>query len=142
FSIYADAAGLPAGAPEGFGAAPIWTYTNTIGTASTTGITGTAGAAQLVFSAPGVPPAVLPDGRYWLTVFPSMNGSGAGTAANPLWAWRVSSDPQVGNPPVIYAPFDDPSQFQSDPETVNMSAFVQGNVSCALPSWVGLTTTS
>ena len=142
FSIYADNAGLPAGAPEGFGAAPVWTYTNTIGTAATTGITGTAGAAQLVLSAPGVPPLNLSSGRYWLTVFPSMNGSGAGTAANPLWAWRVSSDPQVGNPPVIYAPYDDPTQFQSDPATVNMSAFVQGTVSCVLPSWVSLTPTS
>ncbi|MBK7210698.1 MAG: S8 family serine peptidase [Xanthomonadales bacterium] len=142
FSIYADNAGLPAGAPEGFGAAPVWTYTNTIGTAATTGITGTAGAAQLVLSAPGVPPLNLSSGRYWLTVFPSMNGSGAGTSANPLWAWRVSSDPQIGNPPVIYAPYDDPTQFQSDPATVNMSAFVQGTVSCVLPSWVSLNPTS
>lgn len=139
FSIYADNAGLPAGAPEGFGSTPVWTYTNTIGTAATTGITGTAGAVQLVLSAPGVPPLSLPSGRYWLTVFPSMNGSGAGTAANPLWAWRVSSDPQIGNPPVIYAPYDDPTQFQTDPATVNMSAFVQGTVSCVLPSWVNVT---
>ena len=80
----------------------MWTYTNTIGTAATPGITGTAGAAQLVLSAPGVPPLNLSSGRYWLTVFPSMNGSGAGTSANPLWAWRVSSDPQIGNPPVIF----------------------------------------
>jgi len=38
FSIYANNAGLPAGAPEGFGAAPLWTYTSTIGTAATTAL--------------------------------------------------------------------------------------------------------
>ena len=142
FSVYANNAGLPAGAPEGFGAAPLWTYTNTIGTAATTGITGTGGTAQLVLSAPGVPPLSLTTGRYWMTVFPTMNGNGTGAAGNPLWAWRTSPDAQVGNPPVIYAPFDDPTQFQGDPETLNMSAFVQGTVSCALPSWVNLTTTA
>ncbi|MEZ5461140.1 S8 family serine peptidase [Dokdonella sp.] len=142
FSIYADNAGEPSGAPEGFGAAPLWTYSNTIGTASTTGITGTNGTVQLVFSAPGVPPLNLPTGRYWMTVFPSMNGTGVGTAGNPLWAWRTSPDAQIGNPPVLYAPFDDPLNFQTDPATLNMSAFVQGSIACALPSWVGLTTTS
>ncbi len=142
FSIYADSAGVPAGAPEGFGGPPVWTYTNTIGTAATTGITGTGGAVQLVLSAPGVPPLNLPSGRYWLTVYPSMNGSGAGTTANPLWAWRTSPDAQIGNPPVLYAPYDDPNNFQNDPATLNMSAFVQGTVNCSLPTWVGLTTTS
>ena len=142
FSIYADSAGVPAGAPEGFGGPPLWTYTNTIGTAATTGITGTGGAVHLVLSAPGVPPLNLPSGRYWLTVYPSMNGSGAGTTANPLWAWRTSPDAQIGNPPVLYAPYDDPNNFQTDPGTLNMSAFVQGTVNCTLPTWVGLTTTS
>jgi len=98
---------------------------------------------QLALSAPGVTtPLDLPSGRYWMTVFPTMNGSGAGAAGNPLWAWRTSPDTQVGNAPVIYAPYDDPLNFQSDPATLNMSAFVQGTVNCALPSWVNLTTTS
>ncbi|MBL0163679.1 MAG: S8 family serine peptidase [Xanthomonadales bacterium] len=138
FSVYANNAGVPAGAPEGFGAAPVWTYTSTIGTAATTGITATSGNIQLTLSAPGVPSLDLPSGRYWMTVSPTMNTA----AANPLWAWRTSADPQVGNQPVLYAPFDDPLNFQTDPGTLNMSAFVQGTVSCVLPSWVNVTPNS
>ena len=135
FSIYADNAGLPAGAPEGFGSAPVWTYTNTIGTAATTGITGTAGTVQLVLSAPGVPPLNLPTGRYWLTVFPSMNGSGSvtpGILCGHGHQFRPADRQSAG----LYAPYDD-AELQSDPETLNMSAFVQGNVKLHLPSWVG-----
>ena len=142
FSVYADNAGLPSGAPEGFGSAPIWTYTAAIGTAATTGITGTSGNVQLVFSAASVPALDLAPGRYWVTVFPTMNGVGAGTTANPLWAWRTSPDAQVGNAPVLYAPYDDPLAFQSNPTTLNMSALVQGTVNCALPAWASLATTS
>lgn len=138
FSIYANNAGVPAGAPEGFGAAPVWTYTSTIGTAATTGITATSGNIQLALSAPSVPSLDLPSGRYWMTVSPTMNTA----AANPLWAWFTSGDPQVGNQPVLYAPFDDPLNFQTDPGILNMSAFVQGTVSCVLPSWVNVTPNS
>lgn len=136
FSIYADAAGVPAGAPQGFGAAPLWTYSNTIGTSN--GITTTGGNLQLNLTAANVAgtPLALPPGRYWLMVWPTINGLGNNSAGNPLWAWRTSADAQIGASPQRYAPWDDPNSWQSDAATTAMSAFVQGTVDCTQPAWI------
>ncbi|MDC8013121.1 S8 family serine peptidase, partial [Tahibacter soli] len=141
FSIYADASGVPAGAPQGFGAAPLWTYSNTIGTPN--GITTTSGNLQLNLTAANVAgtPLDLAPGRYWLMVWPTINGQGNATAGNPLWAWRVSSDPQIGAQPQLYAPWDDPLNWQFDVDTKTMSAFVQGTVDCTQPAWIGYSNT-
>jgi subtilisin family serine protease len=141
FSIYADASGVPAGAPQGFGAAPLWTYSNTIGTPN--GITTTSGNLQLDLTAANVAgtPLNLPPGRYWLMVWPTINGQGNNTAGNPLWAWRVSSDPQIGAQPQLYAPWDDPANWQFDTDTKTMSAFVQGTVDCTKPAWISYSNT-
>ncbi|HJU38408.1 MAG TPA: S8 family serine peptidase, partial [Tahibacter sp.] len=141
FSIYADAAGVPAGAPQGFGAAPVWTYSNTIGTAN--GITTTGGNLQLNLTAAGVAsnPLDLPPGRYWLMVWPTINGNGSATAGNPLWAWRMSSDAQIGAQPQLYAPWDDPANWQTDADTRTLSAFVQGTVDCTKPGWINYSST-
>jgi hypothetical protein len=141
FSIYADASGVPAGAPQGFGAAPLWTYSNTISTPN--GITTTSGNLQLDLTAANVAgtPLNLPPGRYWLMVWPTINGQGNNTAGNPLWAWRVSSDPQIGAQPQLYAPWDDPANWQFDTDTKTMSAFVQGTVDCTKPAWISYSNT-
>lgn len=141
FSIYADASGVPAGAPQGFGAAPLWTYANTISAAN--GISTTGGNLQLNLTAAGVAgtPLDLPPGRYWLMVWPTINGLGNNTAGNPLWAWRTSSDPQIGAQPQLYAPWDDPANWQFDTDTRTMSAFVQGSVDCTQPSWISYSNT-
>ncbi|MBX3699144.1 MAG: S8 family serine peptidase [Dokdonella sp.] len=136
FSIYADNAGEPAGAPEGFGSAPVWTYASTIGTS--TGITTTGGNLQLNLAAAGVPSLDLPAGRYWMTVYPTINSS----SSSLLWAWRTSPDAQIGNAPVVYEPYFDNANFYNFTGVTAMSAFVQGTVNCALPAWVNLTTTS
>lgn len=136
FSVYADDAGVPAGAPEGFGSAPLWTYSNTISAAN--GITTTGGNLQLNLAAAGVPPLNLPAGRHWMTVYPSIQAS----TSSLLWAWRISADATVGNVPVVYAPYVDNTQFLTFENVTAMSAFVQGTVDCSLPSWVNLTTTS
>jgi hypothetical protein len=135
FSIYADNAGEPAGAPEAFGSTPVWTYSSTIGAG--TGITTTGGNLQLNLAAAGVPSLDLPPGRHWMTVYPTITGS----SASLLWAWRSSPDAQIGSAPVVYAPYFDNANFLPISATA-MSAFVQGTVSCALPSWVNLTTSS
>jgi hypothetical protein len=142
FSVYADSLGAPAGAP-GFGSAPIWTFTGAIGAAN--GITTTGGALSLNLNAPNVAanPLELPPGRYWMTVTPTTTSSAAQTAANPLWAWSVAGDAPVGSPPRLYAPHLDPSALQAPTAGLNMlSGYVDGVVSCELPSWVNLTTTS
>jgi len=142
FSVYADNAGEPAGAPEGFGAAPLWTFTGAIGAAN--GITTTGGALSLNLNATNVvgTPLNLTSGRYWMTIAPSINGTGAQTAASPLWAWFVSGDAPIGNAPKLYAPWSDPSQFSTPAGLTMLSGFVQGTVDCNLPAWVGLTTTA
>ncbi len=142
FSVYADNAGVPAGAPEGFGAAPLWTFTGAISTAN--GITTTGGSLALNLNAANVSgtPLNLTSGRYWLTVTPTINGTGAQNAANPLWAWYVSGDTQVGNVPRLYAPWQNPTQFQTGDGLNMLSTFVQGVADCTLPAWASLATTS
>ena len=136
FSVYADNAGEPSGAPEGFGSAPLWTYSNTIGAAN--GITTTAGNLQLNLAAAGVPALDLPAGRHWMTVYPTITPS----SSTLLWAWRTSPDATIGNAPVVYEPYFDNTQFLGFTGVTAMSAIVQGTVDCSLPSWVHLTTTS
>ncbi len=136
FSVYADNAGVPAGAPEGFGSAPLWTYSNTIGAAN--GITTTGGNLQLNLGAAGVPSLDVPAGRHWMTVYPTITQS----SATLLWAWRTSPDATVGNVPVVYQPYFDNTQFLTFSGVTAMSAFVQGTVDCALPSWASLPTSA
>jgi hypothetical protein len=142
FSIYADNGGEPAGAPQGFGNPPLWTFTGAINAAN--GITTTGGAITLNLNAANVvgTPLNLNPGRYWMTVSPSINGTGAQTAANPLWAWFVSGDVPIGNVPKLYAPWSDPTQFTTGDGLMMLSGLIQGEVGCALPSWASLTTTS
>jgi hypothetical protein len=142
FSVYADNGGLPAGAPEGFGSAPLWTFSGAIGAAN--GITTTGGALQLNLNAANVvgSPLNLNPGRYWMTVFPTLNGNGAQTADNPLWAWFVSADTPVGNVPRLYAPWANPTELTTGNNLNMLSGLVQGTVQCTLPSWVDVPTTS
>lgn len=143
FSVYADNAGEPAGAPGGFGAPPIWTFTGAISAAN--GITTTGGNVSLNLNAANVvgTPLNLPAGRFWMTVTPTTNSSAQQTAANPLWAWFVSADTPVGNAPRLFAPHLDPANLQPPTAGLDMLAGqVQGVVDCTLPAWVGLTTTA
>ena len=137
FSIYADNAGSPAGAPGGFGDPPLWTFSGAISAAN--GISTLGGNLALDLNAPNVTgtPLNLTPGRYWLTVTPTINSN-----KNPLWAWRASADPQVGAVPKLYAAFDDPTQFQTANGLAMFSGFVQGEVDCNLPFWVDLSASS
>lgn len=142
FSVYADNAGSPAGAPGGFGSAPIWTFTGAISAAN--GITTTGGALSLNLNATNVAgtPLNLTPGRYWMTVSPTTTSSAQQTAANPLWAWFISGDPQIGAVPKLFAPHADPANFQTAEGANMLAGHVAGVVDCNLPSWVSLTTTS
>lgn len=97
FEVYEDDGGVPAGAPEGVGDAPVWAYT---AASNAAGITVTGNNIGLNLATAGAPALNLGPGRYWLLVYPNMIGNGAGNAAaNPLWAWRhVGVGPSVSGP--------------------------------------------
>jgi len=92
FHVYADSAGAPAGAPEGFGAAPI--YSRRVAS-NATGLSLANASIALDLVANGAPPLDLTTGRYWVVVFPEMPGNGTGSTGNPVWAWRIVG---VGTP--------------------------------------------
>jgi subtilisin family serine protease len=99
FHVYADNNGEPAGAPEGFGAAPVYTL-RVASNAAGLSLAGSNIAIDLV--ANGAPALNLATGRYWVVVFPEMPGNGSGSStANPLWAWRITG---VGAPVSGLAP--------------------------------------
>jgi subtilisin family serine protease len=143
FEIYDESAskpGQPAGAPtgeaRGFGVAPRWSYTARIGQG---GVHAVGGYVALDLTDRAVPALNLPTGRYWLTVFPKIEGNGGQTADNPLWAWFVSRsepDPSVGARPVLYRPNQSPEAFLTGVDTYQLSAEIAGRLSCTLPSWL------
>jgi len=98
FHVYADNNGVPAGAPEGFGAVPVYSL-RVAATAAGLSLTGNNIAINLATN--GAPALNLTTGRYWVTVFPEMPGVGNNTAGNPLWAWRITG---VGAPVTGLAP--------------------------------------
>lgn len=87
--VYADAGGVPAGAPDGVGALPLWTFTLANTTPTPAGVSVAGNNIQIDLAAAGAPPMNLPAGKYWYIVYPNMRGAGSGAnATNPLWAWR------------------------------------------------------
>ncbi len=99
FRVYADNNGVPAGGPEGFGAAAVWEY-QTGPTAAGVNIVGNSIQVDLI--AAGAPPLLLSGGKYWTVVFPSLIGDGSRSSpANPAWFWRITGAgaPSFGLPP-------------------------------------------
>jgi hypothetical protein len=101
-SIYADGNGRPAGAPESFGAAPLWTYSANVpaaGAAAVPGVTLTNNNIFLNLTAANntIPALTLDPGRYWLVAFASVVGDGdLNGKDNPSWFWRTSLAPAAG----------------------------------------------
>jgi hypothetical protein len=146
FKVYADNAGVPDGSPgdpptANNGNAPIFAYTNTISSAN--GITTTSGALNLDLTKVGVPALNLTAGRYWLVVAPNINSNAGNTTTNPLWAWRVSSDPVIGNSAQIIGSLWSLTDWEDVEATPTMlSTIVSGTVDCTQPSWVSYAPTS
>jgi subtilisin family serine protease len=148
FHVYADNGGVPAGAPEGFGAAPVYALRVPSNAAGLT-LTGNNIAINLVTN--GAPALNLASGRYWVTVFPEMPGAGTGTTGNPLWAWRITG---VGAPvnglaprtitPAGTSPAWAVPTLTAAPGPGPASGFtlsVNGNVGCGAP-WLSAAPTS
>ncbi|MCE7951027.1 MAG: hypothetical protein DYH18_07970 [Xanthomonadales bacterium PRO7] len=140
FKVYADASGVPAGTvgdppTVNIGTPPLFDYTNSIGTAN--GITATNGVINLDLTKAGVPVLNLAAGRYWLVVAPNINSNAGNTASDPLWAWRVSSDPVIGNSAQIIGSLWGITAWEDVEATPTMlSSIVAGTVGCTQPSWV------
>ncbi len=97
-NVFADNGGVPAGAPEGFGAAPVYAFS---AAANATGISVAGNNIAIDLVAAGAPALNLPAGRFWITVWPNLPGTGSGGTGNPLWAWRING---VGTPTSGLAP--------------------------------------
>ncbi|MBS0556292.1 MAG: S8 family serine peptidase [Proteobacteria bacterium] len=146
FKVYADASGVPAGTvgdppTVNIGTPPLFDYTNSISTAN--GISATNGVINLDLTKAGVPVLNLAPGRYWLVVAPNITSDASNSASNPLWAWRVSSDPVIGNSAQIIGSLWGITAWEDVEATPTMlSSIVAGTVACTQPSWVSYAPTS
>lgn len=129
WSIFPDAAGLPAGNPQTDAAAAVWTYTSTpTGTGVTTGGSNTI-SLNLVAAGQNV---VLPAGRYWLVV------NTRGTFAN-RWAQYASNTGTGGGFASITIATAGTGAWAANTSFPGLSFRVEGSVSCGAP-WIGATT--
>jgi subtilisin family serine protease len=148
FHVYADNNGEPAGAPEGVGAAPVYSLRVASNAA---GLTLTGNNIAINLATNGAPALNLTTGRYWVTVFPEMPGAGTGAAGNPLWAWRITGvgAPVNGLAPRTITP-SGPSPAWAVPALTGapgpgpasgFTLVVNGSVGCGAP-WLSADVTS
>ena len=137
FHVYADAGGVPAGAPEGFGAPPVYSLRVPF---NAPGLTLTGNNISLNLVTNGAPALNLTTGRYWLVVFPEMPGTGSGaSAANPIWAWRHTgvAAPLFGGAPVTITPTAAGAAWapglSGGQPTSGLSMVINGSVGCGAP---------
>jgi subtilisin family serine protease len=126
FSIYPDAAGLPAGNPQSNPAAAVWTYTTTpIGTGVTT-----VGSSDIQLNLVAAGQNVnLPPGRYWVVV------NTRGTFAN-RFAW-YGSNTASGNAGFasITVATNGTGNWVVNPSFPGLTMRIVGNVPCGAP-WI------
>lgn len=126
FSIYPDAAGLPAGNPQSNPAAAAWTYTTTpVGVGVST-----VGASDIQLNLVAAGQNVnLPPGRYWLVV------STRGTFAN-RFAW-YGSNTASGNAGFasITVATNGTGNWTANPSFPGLTMRIVGNVPCGAP-WI------
>ena len=131
WSIYPDAAGLPAGNPQTAAAAAIWTYTATPTAPGVT--TTTAGTITLNLPAAGQAP-VLPPGRYWVVV------NTRSTFAN-RWAWYGSTTGTGGGFASLTIATAGTGSWAANTAFAGLSLQVEGTIACGAP-WIGASTPS
>ncbi len=124
WSIYPDAAGVPAGNPQSAAGAAVWTHS-----ASPTGLgVSTAGgfiSLNLVAAGQNV---VLPPGKYWLVV------NTAGTFAN-RWA-QFGSATGNGSFMSINVSTTNTGAWANNAAFAGLNMVIKGNVTCGAP-WIG-----
>lgn len=124
WSIYPDAAGLPAGNPQTAAAAAVWTYT---ATPTSAGVTTDASSIHLNLAAAGQT-VTLPPGKYWLVV------NTRGTFAN-RWA-QFASNTGNGSFAAITVSTAGAGAWVAQTSFPGLSMQVSGLVSCGAP-WLG-----
>jgi subtilisin family serine protease len=126
FSIYPDAAGLPAGNPQSNPAAAVWTYTTTPVGAGVTTVGSSDIQLNLVTAGQNVN---LPPGRYWVVV------NTRGTFAN-RFAWYGSNTPS-GNAGFasITVATNGTGNWVANPSFPGLTMRIVGNVPCGAP-WI------
>ncbi|MEO7323759.1 MAG: S8 family serine peptidase [Dokdonella sp.] len=132
FTVYADAAGQPAGNPQTGTGSSVWTFTTTPTGAGVT--IGGSGVITLDLAAASQTLS-LPAGTYWLSVVPTYTNSI--NAIPPFWAWsygqaKGSSDLVVG---------DGYGVTNWSVEGNDFAFNIQGNVTCGA-SWLSATPSS
>lgn len=126
FSIYPDAAGLPAGNPVTAPGAAVWTYATT---PTGTGVSTAGGFISLNLTAAGQN-VVLPAGKYWLVINTS------GTFAN-RWAQFGSVTGSGSFASITIAlPLPGTGAWASNTAFAGLNMVVRGNVACGAP-WMG-----
>lgn len=125
WSIYPDAAGLPAGNPQTAAAAAVWTYTAAPAAAGVTTVGNYIGL-DLLAAGQNV---VLPAGHYWLVV------NTRSTFAN-RWAQYASNTVAGGGFASITIATDGTGAWAANAAFPGLSFRVEGTVACGAP-WIG-----
>lgn len=126
FSIYPDAAGLPAGNPQTNPAAALWTYTTT---PTGPGVT-TVGSSDIQLNLVAAGQNVnLPPGRYWLVI------NTRGTFAN-RFAWYGSNTASGNNGfASLTVATNGTGNWVANPSFPGLTMRIVGNVPCGAP-WI------
>lgn len=137
FFVYADAQGVPSGAPEVPGAAPpLWEFTSNFPGMGipAPGISMTDNNIAIDLDAAGAPPLQLEGGRYWLSVVPWIDGEGDFTnAANAAWAWRLSPALEGATVVSLFPAFGD-TDWQPT-EAAGLAMQIDGEILCGA-NWI------
>ncbi len=127
WSIYPDAAGVPAGNPQSAPGAAVWTYS---ASPTATGVSTAGGFISLNLAAAGQN-VVLPAGKYWLVV------NTAGTFAN-RWA-QFGSATGNGTFMSINVSTTNTGAWASNAAFSGLNMVIRGSVPCGAP-WLGALT--
>lgn len=127
WSIYPDAAGVPAGNPQSAPGAAVWTYS---ASPTAVGVSTAGGFISLNLTAAGQN-VVLPAGKYWLVV------NTAGTFAN-RWA-QFGSATGNGTFRTIIVSTTNTGAWASNNAFTGLNMVVRGSVACGAP-WLGALT--
>ena len=127
WSIYPDAAGVPAGDPQSAPGAAVWTYT---ASPTAAGVSTAGGFISLNLAAAGQN-VVLPAGKYWLVV------NTAGTFAN-RWA-QFGSATGNGTFMSINVSTTNTGAWAANSAFAGLNMVIRGSVPCGAP-WLGTLT--